>query len=442
MSDIKLPSLEETSPQQAGDDIDLLELCGDIWRHKGPILSTMLGSLILASLYIVVSQPVYQPVASLRPPEISDIVMLSESGQVNMSADEAFSKFVFEARSMDTQRSVYLRFKDRLYGKQASTNDGNERDFLHHFIPSLEVKLTGIDGDSVFVEPTLKIGFGCTDSILCAEVANAIAAEASARARKSIVSDLGAKISTRIQALESRLEQKAQILKVSDQDMIVQLQEANALRKREIEDQIAALKQKARQLREDRIAELTEGLKIAEGLDIREPTTLQLLARKHAPSESVSVSADLSYDSDPLYLRGTRLLEAELMALQSRGSDLYTAPEIRDLQAELYLLEHNRRIEMLEARNDYAALAEGKGELRSEIAELRAYLNKDFSQVDMARLDQAAVAGTDAVRPRKGLLLGLALVGGTFLGLAIALVMIAAENRRRPAPPPAPDTAQ
>tara|TARA_R110001599_G_scaffold76384_3_gene209047 strand:+ start:13285 stop:14403 length:1119 start_codon:yes stop_codon:yes gene_type:complete len=370
----------------------------------------------------------------------SDFVLLSEVGQIDISADEAFSKFVFEARSLDTQRSVYLRFRDRLYGTEASTNDSNEHDFLHDFIPALEVKLTGISGESVFIEPSLRIGFSCTNSSLCAEVANALAEEARMRARASVVSDVNAKVSTRIQVLESRLEQKAHILKVSDQDIIVQLQEADALRKLEIEDQIAALKQKARQLREDRIAEIKEALRIAESLDIPEPTTLQILAKQHAPSASVSVSADLSYATEPLYLRGTRLLQAELKALQSRTSDLYTTPEVRDLQAELYLLERNRRIQMLEARDNYTALAEGKGALRSEIAELRAYLDKDFSQVDMARVDQIAVAGTNAIKPRKGLLLALALVGGTFFGLAIALVMIAVENRRQP--PPAADTAQ
>ena len=56
---------------------------------------------------------------------------------------------------------------------------------------------------------------------------------------------------------------------------------------------------------------------------------------------------------------GTEALEAERKALQSRESDDFTEPRIVEINKELQLLENNRTIETLQAReNEDLFLAE------------------------------------------------------------------------------------
>ncbi|MEQ8803239.1 MAG: hypothetical protein RLP45_14470, partial [Haliea sp.] len=314
--------------------------------------------------------------------------------------------------------------------------------FLRAFTPALSINIDGLGKNDVLAETIMSIRFQHTDAQLAAEIANALAATAHSRALASVMDELRALLETRIRMLESRIARSADILKRRDKDTIVRLQEEDELKRLQLQDQIAALTTKARQLRADKVAELEEALAIARSLDITEPAILQMLSRRENGRESVSVSADLSTgQGDPLYLRGSRMLQAELAVLEKRTTDAHMVPELRDLQEQLDLLAQNRRIEILQARENYEALADNTDALRAEISQLRELLAASYDAVHLARVDQPAIARSAPIRPRKSLTLAIAIVAGGMLGVLVALVMGAVENRRREqAPPAAADT--
>lgn len=144
----------------------------------------------------------------------------------------------------------------------------------------------------------------------------------------------------------------------------------------------------------------------------------------------MAVTADLSADKDPDYLRGTRILEAELTALRLRKSDDQNITLLRGLEEELALLDNNRQVEVLESRKDYAAFTESADELRSQISQLEALSVADYSTVALIRIDQRAIVPAHPIKPRKMLILAAAIVAGGMLGVLVALIRNAARSRR------------
>lgn len=429
-------------PAWADDEIDLFELGAGLWQRKWVVLGVTAAFFALAALYLLLASPVYESTARLRPPLASQLVAINETGQLELPATEAFSRVVFEARSLDTQREVFQAFSQQFSEETLAKEEQLEQRFLRDFTPALSINIEGLGKNDVLAETTMSIRFQHTDAQLAADVANALAATAQSRALASVMDELRALLETRIRMLESRIARSADILKRRDEDTIVRLREEDELKRLQLQDQIAALTAKARQLRADKIAELEEALAIARSLDITEPASLQMLSRRENGRESVSVSADLSTgQTDPLYLRGSRMLEAELAVLGKRTADAHMVPELRDLQEQLNLLAHNRRIEILQARENYEALADNTDALRAEISQLRELLAASYDAVHLARVDQPAIARSAPIRPKKSLTLAIAIVAGGMLGVLVALVMGAVENRRREqAPPAAADT--
>ena len=440
------PTQHSYSPQPppawADDEIDLFELAAGLWQRKWIVLGIIGAALALAVVYLLLTSPVYEPTAHLRPPLASQLVAIKETGQLELPPDEAFNRVVFEARSLDTQREVFLAFSQRLLNEPATGQNQVKQHLLRAFAPALTINIDGLGKNDILAETTMSIRFQHTDPQLAADVANDLAATAQSRALASVTDELRTLLKTRIRMLESRITQSADILKRRDQDTIVRLQEADELKRLQLQDQIAALTAKARQLRADKIAELEEALAIARSLDITEPATLHMLSQRENGRGSVSVSADLSTgERNPLYLRGSRMLEAELAALGKRTSDAHMAPELRDLEEQLDLLAHNRQIEILQTRENYDALVGNTETLRAEISQLRELLAGNHENVQLARVDQPAIASSVPIKPKKTLTLAIAILAGGMLGVLVALIMGAVENRRREQAPPAADTA-
>jgi LPS O-antigen subunit length determinant protein (WzzB/FepE family) len=127
------------------------------------------------------------------------------------------------------------------------------------------------------------------------------------------------------------------------------------------------------------------------------------------------------------------LISAELAAFKSRTSEDAFTPEVRELEAELALLESNPRIELLKARDNPLAFVDRARELRASIERLERAAQRDFSSVQFMQLDQPAVVPTRPIRPRRSVIMVAALFTGLMLGVLVALVMNATEARRRAA---------
>lgn len=102
----------------------------------------------------------------------------------------------------------------------------------------------------------------------------------------------------------------------------------------------------------------------------------------------------------PLYMLGSKAIKAEIKALESR---------------------ENLAKDLVRGEDHFIA---GLPKLLVEIEALQA-LEIDFSKINLARIDEVAVVPVKPIKPRKLLVMALALVCGVFVGLFVALVVAA-----------------
>ncbi|MEH6451116.1 MAG: Wzz/FepE/Etk N-terminal domain-containing protein [Oleispira sp.] len=133
-------------------------------------------------------------------------------------------------------------------------------------------------------------------------------------------------------------------------------------------------------------------------LELKEATGIALAVGQENP---VYRNMDLvGGQLPPLYMLGSKAIKAEIKALESREKIA------KDL-----------------ARGEDHFIA-GLPKLLVEIEALQA-LEIDFSKINLAKVDEVAVVPVKPIKPRKLLIMALALVGGLFVGLFMALIVAA-----------------
>ncbi|MDT3679582.1 MAG: Wzz/FepE/Etk N-terminal domain-containing protein [Burkholderiaceae bacterium] len=153
----------------------------------------------------------------------------------------------------------------------------------------------------------------------------------------------------------------------------------------------------AQRKRLDRAQRLTEALVVANAVGLRDP---QVTAVRPPSSDQMSPFMDGS----SLYARGAKSLSAELGVLEDRVDDDAFISGLRDTESKLRLWE--------------------------------AVLQSDVGKFDVYRLDGEIVTPVDPVKPKKGLVLALALTLGAIGGVLLAFIVEAISNSRAKLPPP------
>ncbi|QIB65965.1 hypothetical protein G3T16_11590 [Kineobactrum salinum] len=386
----------------------------------------------MAVIYLLISTPTFEAKTYLRPPLASQLVSINETGVLEIDPESAFNRVAFEARSLDVQRAVFEANQEGFL-QDTPTQQLNEGAlFMDAFTPKVQLDIRGNGkNDTNSDELRLTIAFQHWNPAYSARVANDLARVAEERALRSVLDELQSSLRTKIQGLEEQIVQEELVLSEGSEDKIARLQEQDELWRLQLQDKINTLKSKARQLREDRIARLEEALAIASRLGLEDPAPVSLLQRDQREPNWMATAVDRPAEEEPLFLRGTRMLEAELAVLRDRKSDEHMHPELRELEQELALLEHNREVEILQSRESYRAFAENTQELRAQIARLEGFLKQMYDQVQMMRVDQQAIPPSRPIKPRKTLVVAVALMLGAVLGLVLALILNAVDTRRQ-----------
>jgi chain length determinant protein (polysaccharide antigen chain regulator) len=107
----------------------------------------------------------------------------------------------------------------------------------------------------------------------------------------------------------------------------------------------------------------------------------------------------------PLYMLGSKAIKAEIKALESREKMAKGLPRGED------------------------HFIKGLPEILLEIDSLKT-LEVDFSKIQLARIDEVATIPVKPIKPRKLLVVALALVAGLFIGLFMALIVAAYGKRK------------
>jgi len=147
--------------------------------------------------------------------------------------------------------------------------------------------------------------------------------------------------------------------------------------KRELRAAIAAKRKLAKQRRLDRIAELEEAIQIAKNMGLEENPLI---------TDSKGAKA-ITMNQLPLYMMGTKALQAELNALRHRRDDDPFIEGLRNLQEQLAKLER---------------------------------LEFDPKNIRSFRLDQKAIPPKRPFKPKRMLVVALSLIAGLALGMFAA----------------------
>lgn len=427
------------------DEIDLFELVEGLWRQKWLIVGITAGSAVLAVVALLLMSPTYESRGFLRSP-LSSVLGPITSAQRELLAMQAVNDYTIEVEiaspqsalkrvgqelnSLDLRRQVLDANLNAVFEELPESEQALNTLFRDRFSPAINVAAPKLDAKTLDNDQ-LSVTFSHTRPDVSATVVNALIESAHESARVGLLEELQTEITQRLEALRSRLTRTMGNQSLRDVDEVARLREEEQVKRLQLQDQIAALRDTAAKERADEIARLEEALKLAKSLGIDEPTSLTVLSRRQSePGGAVSVTADLSAGKDPDYLRGTRILEAELSALRLRKSDDQNITLLRGLEEELALLDNNRQVEILESRKDYAAFTESADELRSQISQLEFLLAADYSTFALIRVDQRAMVPTYPIKPRKMLILAAAIVAGGMLGVLVALIRNVSLSRR------------
>ena len=212
-------------------------------------------------------------------------------------------------------------------------------------------------------------------------------------------------------------------------DEITRLVEADDLQRADLTEQLRIKTASYFENLSDRIKSLEEAVGIAKSLGIVEPVALDRLVRKNDTVAANQVFEVVSNSKeDPLYMRGTRLLTAELEQLKNRPKDFIPDNEIKKLRDELEALKVNYKVETLKSRASDESFSEKLQAIRAELAQLK--VEQFPSNLNFKFANGKAISGDRPVKPKKLLILALSVVIGGFIGIVVALISSTAKKRK------------
>ncbi|WHI52428.1 Wzz/FepE/Etk N-terminal domain-containing protein [Microbulbifer sp. MLAF003] len=330
-----------------GDEIDLIALVQGLWAQKWMIALVTLVVTLGAALYAFLSKPVYEARIGLLPPTLSDIADFnlargSKSGLKPFTVNEIFSEFTSNLQSEKSRR----QFFEEVYMPSLDSDQRlGSRDRLYEkFAEVLRVK------PPTKRQPAYLIIVESHDAAESAEWARQYLDQVTRRTLANVLNHTQRESEVRIQQLQQELKTLREFAKIR---------------------------------KNDRLSKLREALAVASKVGLGSPP---VLSGQAAEQLSAFMSGNL------MYMRGTKAINAEIEALESRTSDDPFIPSLRFVEEQLSLLKGVQSIS-------------GK-------------------ELAVSRPDGVVKVPDAPIKPRKALILALGIILGGMLGLFIALVRL------------------
>lgn len=324
------------------EEMDVRELIARLWNQKMLIALVAMVVTVLAALYAFLASPLYEAKLFNEPPSRNDVAALNYgrgggSGLSQIGPNDVYTVYLrhlhSEALRRDFFREYYLPMVssgntegsiDRLYREfnqvlRVVPVQGRENRF--YIICQLSDPLQAVDWVTRYVDMAVE------------------------RAKSEI-----------LKGAHGEAQAKAD----------------------SIERDIASQRETVQMLRKDRIAQLTEALRVARSVSLDNP-----------PIISNNLSSEM--DGSLMYMRGAKALEAELTNLRERGSD---DPFIANLREKQESLKFYRNLSVLP------------------------------ESFDVYWQDGVAESPDAPLKPRKAMIIAFGVMVGVLLGVAMALVRI------------------
>ena len=424
-----MSSLSRIPNAPSSNEVDLLPLFLMVWQQKKIILATAALFGLVALGYAYLSTPEYQVSSVLRPAAINELDALNRSGVYTLPPNEALLKVGSSLESYDN-RLGFFRSNQELFTqfkRPGRTLEQSFEDFNRNSLKLIFPDSKKADSQNAAISMELTYPGGVDGvKILNGFVDYAIDAE-----RKQIAADLKVIVNNRLTELKGKLDAARSSYEIDKEARIAALNEADSIKRAQLQDELKALRQQLKVVRTDRMAQLSEAIGIARSLNIQKPTTPSALGDSANIRGSSGMRTEINNQQIPLYFMGTEALEAERAALQQRKTDDFTEGRVAQIARELQLLQSNREVEALKQRQNEDLFLSGVEPLRAEIVRLGNLSNLDSSNMKLVSIDRKALEPMQPVKPRKALLILLGLLLGGMLGVLIVLVRYFVATRQQ-----------
>lgn len=418
-------------------EIDLFDVIHSFWRQKKLIGGTVVIAGLMALGYVSFAQQVYQTSSLLRPAAINELDALNRSQVYTLPAADALLKVGLALESYENRLSFFRDHPD-LFKPLVQPGRSLEQSFEVFNRDAFNL-VQPAPNKASSDNPYLKLELTYPASLDGVAILNGFVDYAITKQREQISADLKVIIGNRLRELDAQINAARSSYTSDKEEKIATFLETDSLQKAQLEDELKALRLQLKIEREARIQQLEEAIAIAKSLGITRPTTPSAMADAAQGSSARLVRTEITSQSIPLYFMGSQALEAERAALLKRTTDDFTDKRISQIRKKIQLLEVNRQVEMLGKRSNEDVFLNDIEPLRAEAVRL-GRLNTDMSQLGLVSIDRKAQMPTDPIKPKKALIVALALVLGLLAGLAIATVRFLLQRRQQGIRPEQPQT--
>lgn len=333
----------QTLPPAVQDEIDLFDLLDSIWEQRLVVIATIALAALAAAAYAFLATPMYQVQSVLRPAAIKDLDVINISDLYSLSPEAALRRVGATLESYDARLS-FFRENQELFEKILEPGLTLEQSFERFNAKAFHILQSGTKNQNdQSLSPFIGIQLTYPQGLDGVAIVNGLVQHALQIQRQVIADDIAAMVNNRLNQLERRIAVAKAAYETWKDSEIARLREADELKRKRLEDELAALRQTLNTQRQNRIQQLDEAIKIAKALGITRPTTPSALGSSGLRAEQGSVILTEVHNRQlPLYFMGTEALEAERNALLERTSDDFAEPRIAEIQREPQLLERNR----------------------------------------------------------------------------------------------------
>lgn len=433
---IKLEAIE-TKPQNldaiyyrdaAIDEINLGDLiCNLINEWKTFVLVMAIG--IAASIALAYLLPrVYLVEATLRIPSVNEMGDLKEQSILEITPAQSLRRVADQLLAPNVQREALERsswLKSHSEDSESVLNEMAENILNELSLDVLRHDYYELNKDEKTPFREISLSLPSSQSELVAEYLATLIEHAHESALSDLTNDIRKVRDNRIQSLEDNLQTLSLAEKQIREAEISRLEEANQESIFKLQQQIDLTVRKARLDRENRIIQLAEARNTAESLGISEPVTWDDL-RPMRKSAQITNELGGNDPSEPLYFRGTRLLDAELNLLRQREDDKPFIGDLTSLEKEIIQLQNDPRIATLKARVSDAIFTEQYDDLQRKLAELAVQPTR-FENGVMAVVTRPPLIPSSPIRnPLLIVLIGVLL--SVFVALMVVIIRISISN--------------
>lgn len=329
---------------RGGDEVDLSALVHGLWAQKWLIFSVALLVIIGATAYAFLSKPIYEAKLYIMPPTQNGIAELNYGRGKNTELDPYSIKDVYDVFIRNLQgESLRQTFFNEVYlpSLSESQRQGPVDRLYERFSRELVIRVAGKDTPDRF-----SITVQGDDAIRTTEWAKAYVQRANDSAENELIKNVTTEAQVRARNLEQR---------------------------------IISMRANAQRVREDRIQQLREALKVAESIGLKTPVVNS--------SAAVDITVETGNRMD--YQRGSKALTAEVQALESRVSDDAFIEDLRPLQMRYNFYKQ---------------------------------LNIDAERINIYRQDGSVEVPESPIKPKRSVIIVLGVLAGLGLGGFIALI--------------------